>query len=126
MTRPQPPSGGCVLKLVILSRLFKSRSQPPSGGCVLKPLCFNTIELMMSYQPPSGGCVLKLMKHRFCPLKSPAAFGRLCVETIKCCALAFDVPPAAFGRLCVETFEFDFISPLALPAAFGRLCVETR
>ena len=55
-------------------------------------------------QPPSGGCVLKLLQHHlFRRTSRPAAFGRLCVETIG------DVPdeefeePAAFGRLCVET-----------------------
>ena len=32
----QPPSGGCVLKLVILRRVRRLRKQPPSGGCVLK------------------------------------------------------------------------------------------
>ena len=35
--------------------------------------------------------------------------------------------PAAFGRLCVETtvFVMGMLSAL-IPAAFGRLCVETR
>ena len=32
----QPPSGGCVLKLHILSEKNEKASQPPSGGCVLK------------------------------------------------------------------------------------------
>ena len=34
----QPPSGGCVLKLLkgMLINVFET--QPPSGGCVLKPI----------------------------------------------------------------------------------------
>ena len=35
-------------------------------------------------QPPSGGCVLKLLQiYAFQTAKKPAAFGRLCVETLK-------------------------------------------
>ena len=34
--RIQPPSGGCVLKLLPKSRKLKRTLQPPSGGCVLK------------------------------------------------------------------------------------------
>ena len=34
----------------------------------------------------------------------PAAFGRLCVETIVSAVAGLNSPPAAFGRLCVETF----------------------
>ena len=56
-------------------------NQPPSGGCVLK-LLLNRLDLRVCFQPPSGGCVLK---H---PTGStsqnypyPAAFRRLCVET---------------------------------------------
>ena len=80
--------------------------------------------------------------------REPAAFGRLCVETITKlikqnhrlfqppsggCVLKLEakivcieiVTPAAFGRLCVETIYG--ISPTIYygPAAFGRLCVET-
>ena len=32
----QPPSGGCVLKLNLLTFDADKRTQPPSGGCVLK------------------------------------------------------------------------------------------
>ena len=33
----QPPSGGCVLKhLLLVAKICKDK-QPPSGGCVLKP-----------------------------------------------------------------------------------------
>ena len=57
--------------------------QPPSGGCVLKPDC-DPMEYQKFGQPPSGGCVLKPRPD----LKpnstlAPAAFRRLCVETIR-------------------------------------------
>ena len=32
----QPPSGGCVLKLIWAVRMAMVTNQPPSGGCVLK------------------------------------------------------------------------------------------
>ena len=55
----------------------------------------------------------------------PAAFRRLCVETVIRGAPSIITNPAAFRRLCVETFfvlntKFDIF-----PAAFRRLCVET-
>ena len=61
--------------------------------------------------------------------EAPAAFRRLCVETLASAALSAAVFPAAFRRLCVET-----VVPLGrraavcrpFPAAFRRLCVETR
>ena len=80
--------------------------------------------------------------------EAPAAFRRLCVETIKlykadgkqiqppsggcvlkpayfhtrydCCC------PAAFRRLCVETITRTLRLTACRPAAFRRLCVETR
>ena len=77
----------------------------------------------------------------------PAAFGRLCVETLLRVGVTrkFSQPPsggcvlkplfsyiikkeerpAAFGRLCVETEPVVLNSSSAAPAAFGRLCVET-
>ena len=80
--------------------------------------------------------------------KEPAAFGRLCVETISPWLNCISNLPAAFGRLCVETIcerLQDFgsanqppsggcvlkqclecvVFPCLVPAAFGRLCVET-
>ena len=57
-------------------------TQPPSGGCVLKHMISALIKSLRN-QPPSGGCVLK---HQMCDnhqtIDQPAAFGRLCVETI--------------------------------------------
>ena len=56
--------------------------QPPSGGCVLK-LLFGIAFIPPVEQPPSGGCVLKrtliLVTAR---ITQAAAFGRLCVETL--------------------------------------------
>ena len=57
---------------------------------------------------------------------TPAAFGRLCVETPSHSAAAPIFSPAAFGRLCVETDSALGLEGAALPAAFGRLCVETQ
>ena len=55
--------------------------QPPSGGCVLKLLHYR-YHLCLKWQPPSGGCVLKLNFWIFkCSSYRAAAFGRLCVET---------------------------------------------
>ena len=34
--------------------------------------------------------------------------------------------PAAFGRLCVETMTIRKSVAAVCPAAFGRLCVETQ
>ena len=71
---------------------------------MLKPPFVGFVKVTV-YQPPSGGCVLKLrIRAMVLGLVTPAAFGRLCVET-KCfvsdgCKL---IAPAAFGRLCVET-----------------------
>ena len=58
--------------------------------------------------------------------RRPAAFRRLCVETMlrQQCQISF--VPAAFRRLCVETGnERTIFSPFK-PAAFRRLCVETK
>ena len=77
----------------------------------------------------------------------PAAFGRLCVETLLTRRVSTRAKPAAFGRLCVETGHLEGCAhgciqppsggcvlklsnttpsvPSAQPAAFGRLCVET-
>ena len=79
----------------------------------------------------------------------PAAFRRLCVETMKVVGGQNSASPAAFRRLCVETDNLGFYSFLCwnqppsggcvlkqaniprntlseIPAAFRRLCVETR
>ena len=56
----------------------------------------------------------------------PAAFGRLCVETVVELPNALPCEPAAFGRLCVETIDANPTPFVEGPAAFGRLCVETK
>ena len=61
IVNPQPPSGGCVLKQQAIINLIETIIQPPSGGCVLKP----------------SGWQRSLLG------RQPAAFGRLCVETLK-------------------------------------------
>ena len=55
--------------------------QPPSGGCVLK-LLENKIDLQSLAQPPSGGCVLKPPIDLICLFHTAATFGWLCVETV--------------------------------------------
>ena len=100
----QPPSGGCVLKRLIRKvarlgvcpaafgrlcvetmkycRACLPLAQPPSGGCVLK-LFFGRVLQICSIQPPSGGCVLKQSQNGMGERhRKPAAFGRLCVETM--------------------------------------------
>ena len=58
-----------------------SYTQPPSGGCVLKRYSSNG-RCSSSSQPPSGGCVLKqAVVEAMAVVVTPAAFGRLRVET---------------------------------------------
>ena len=56
----------------------------------------------------------------------PAAFRRLCVETLIRLASSLTSQPAAFRRLCVETTLLIRAFYPLIPAAFRRLCVETR
>ena len=77
----QPPSGGCVLKLLLLKPLLNALAPAAFGR-----LCVETAVVSFYY--------LSVY---------PAAFGRLCVETIQPSAGDYPLPPAAFGRLCVET-----------------------
>ena len=103
-SRRQPPSGGCVLKQPFAQVVVTWIFQPPSGGCVLK-LRLICIGRTRFYQPPSGGCVLKLYGQVYIGGQNdPAAFRRLCVETLalKPAFGAINLP-AAFRRLCVET-----------------------
>ena len=61
--------------------------------------------MMIRAQPPSGGCVLKLQKGIFADISiAPAAFRRLCVETLCGKPGIISEFPAAFRRLCVETY----------------------
>ena len=82
----QPPSGGCVLKPFLCGIRRICQHQPPSGGCVLK-LYPATPRGCRNNQPPSGGCVLKHPQtNRADRNAPPAAFGRLCVETVILCS----------------------------------------
>ena len=100
--------------------------QPPSGGCVLKLLTAVAM-LLICAQPPSGGCVLKQRSGQGVMVAQvPAAFRRLCVETGHTVAACGDDFPAAFRRLCVETLPNVQRWLICPPAAFRRLCVETR
>ena len=101
----QPPSGGCVLKLVKLFLLNNQAVQPPSGGCVLKLLRVRP-ESCQSAQPPSGGCVLKQQQPERIPTtySQPPSGGcvlKLFGRRSELCR----TQPAAFRRLCVETLE---------------------
>ena len=70
-------------------------------------------------QPPSGGCVLKLVIGIAAVAAAfPAAFRRLCVETIKPVGRKLYEWPAAFRRLCVETLAMARID---LPLMTSRL-----
>ena len=92
-----------MLKQAALDHHFDTETQPPSGGCVLK-LVPVTAPYPVRRQPPSGGCVLKHFRRPFTLIISkPAAFGRLCVETEEVAEMMAALSPAAFGRLCVET-----------------------
>ena len=77
----QPPSGGCVLKLLALGRTYFTILQPPSGGCVLKQQVF-----------------LLPKSHNYA-----ATFGWLCVETVAEHHVVTGLQAATFGWLCVET-----------------------
>ena len=80
--QPQPPSGGCVLKHWDEVKAALIRGQPPSGGCVLKLQLLTRVQAAAA-QPPSGGCVLKQRAKAGGVAEAiPAAFRRLCVETM--------------------------------------------
>ena len=102
---PQPPSGGCVLKQIRAVAMYPIETQPPSGGCVLKLLL-----LPNSKQ-----------------IDQPAAFRRLCVETLTVltnCHLLQSQPPS--GGCVLKHFLQKLYFLAVHPAAFRRLCVETR
>ena len=97
-----------MLKLTKKLTLKKSQRQPPSGGCVLKHF-EGQLYLKKIPQPPSGGCVLKPnLAALSLPIPFAAAFGWLCVETIRRGGLSRFAIAAAFGWLCVETTESPY------------------
>ena len=143
----QPPSGGCVLKRLLPSDYRQYLFQPPSGGCVLKRVCWR-LAALRGFQPPSGGCVLKQGKFADESQQMfPAAFRRLCVETLKNhgltqrarqppsggCVLKLlpprqtdaQNPQPPSGGCVLKPHEQKAGDHVANPAAFRRLCVET-
>ena len=124
---PQPPSGGCVLKLMWRDGLILKLVQPPSGGCVLK-LYPNHIRLKKAVQPPSGGCVLKLYRNRYDGSAYWSSHLRVavCWNYERKLWVHLWVVAATFGWLCVETSGFWQISRFSCAATFGWLCVETN
>ena len=135
------------MKQMLYARQIQVVGQPPSGGCVLKQLNQRRTTVADN-QPPSGGCVLKHQLNRFlCELVHPAAFRRLCVETVSggifypqqcqppsggcvlkhhklCRSPAVLSQPPSGG--CVLKPQYGYGCGRAIrPAAFRRLCVET-
>ena len=144
---PQPPSGGCVLKLPLQRRQRSCLSQPPSGGCVLKQpqpfraaalgepaafrrLCVETspssCRVASLFQPPSSGCVLKQGLCNQCRQQYAQPPSGGCVlkqsDTVPARQTAC---PAAFGQLCVETAACCHWPLSHSPATFRQLYIET-
>ena len=75
----QPPSGGCVLKLILLAFSCLVRLQPPSGGCALKQNSINLNSIIFIFLlylstqfipnniPP---LYFPLIRSRLCPIFS--------------------------------------------------------
>ena len=82
----------------------QKKRQPPSGGCVLK-LVEEGLETCLECQPPSGGCVLKL--NTVCAEEHtvrPAAFRRLCVETVPVAAYADEITQPPSGGCVLKRY----------------------
>ncbi len=122
----QPPSGGCVLKL-----LAADTWDSPLGPAAFRRLCVETSEIIPTPNKGQPAAFRRLcVETRYVRVyekgRQPAAFRRLCVETLTVCRNEGLSVPAAFRRLCVETqIHADFDIEM-LPAAFRRLCVETN
>ena len=57
--------------------------------------------------------------------QEPAAFGRLCVETVKIAKLNKQKNQPPSGGCVLKPYDYFCNIARLLPAAFGRLCVET-
>ena len=89
-----------MLKPAVRGAVAYAWYQPPSGGCVLKQGGDVVLRVRLS-QPPSGGCVLKFCVHVVgYGILLPAAFGRLCVETVKAALNALAVPSRLRAAVC--------------------------
>ena len=102
------------------------RPQPPSGGCVLK-LAFYVFPPPSAYAAAFGRlCVETIFPFVLFVLLVAAAFGRLCVETdLKKWAKASDEPQPPSGGCVLKPFKNQCAFGFQNAAAFGRLCVET-
>ena len=81
---PQPPSGGCVLKLTHLTSYQDYDLAATFGWLCVETVATPSTVKPCCWQPPSGGCVLKHHLNSFINVCNVAAtFGWLCVETIK-------------------------------------------
>ena len=93
---------------------FLSREQPPSGGCVLK-LWEYYIKFKNFYAAAFGRlCVETTLAHCDFFVTKAAAFGRLCVETSERAIVRTERLAAAFGRLCVETVKKPYTTYKAI------------
>ena len=88
---------------------FLGREQPPSGGCVLKQLVLSK----RIQQCPAAAfgrlCVETDKAGKYYNLDPAAAFGRLCVETAWLHFMVSALLAATFGWLCVETQQKHII-----------------
>ena len=106
---------------------FLCREQPPSGGCVLKLLslacCCQSI-----MQPPSGGCVLKQWVNRAeFNQQNAATFGWLCVETMRFYEILLKLLGSHLRvAVCWNIKHVDSYICARKAATFGWLCVETQ
>ena len=60
--RHQPPSGGCVLKLLFVVGGVLAVEPAAFGRLCVETVFLKNLPLSNLNQPPSGGCVLKLLK----------------------------------------------------------------
>ena len=113
----------CVETKIRTPRLAGCQNQPPSGGCVLK------LEDMLGTaegydQPPSGGCVLKRCHvPLFLGDGGPAAFGRLCVETLFNIRIPLphnSQPPS--GGCVLKQADSSFLRPLPTSRLRAAVC----
>ena len=114
-----------MLKLANSRQAALAIVQPPSGGCVLKQ--FNLSGIGEAFcQPPSGGCVLKRHGAGLSDaVVLPAAFGRLCVETLPRHDLAgINFQPPSGG--CVLKLSFNAIADLVAAQPPSGGCVLKR
>ena len=99
--------------------------QPPSGGCVLKLV--SLLQIPTCHRAATFGwlCVETMYQKWKMAGMVAATFGWLCVETIEPESLKSEFAAATFGWLCVETFLAIHRAILRWAATFGWLCVET-